>query len=631
MNSLPSDRLASRHSPADLTRVLSIEAAHPAFPPATDRVAWLLVRQRLSEPRLSKLIAAAEKAAATPVPPLPASAFLDYRRTGQRERYNQPREQRREMLAALVLAECLEGGGRFLDPVLDLVWAICEESTWATSAHQIELTDLQRPVIDIHAAMTALELAETDALLGAQLDAALGKRVRDELDRRCFSPYLRRDDFKWLHSHAERRANNWTAVCTAGVLGAALLVGTDKQQLALMTARALRSLDDYLAGFDADGGSSEGPGYWDFGFGYYVVLAHLLDHHSGGQIDLLQGRRIDAIARFPLRTRLSPRHQLNFSDCREKNDYTAALLAQLAKRLRIPALGALANERPARARRANLSWGLRALFWPVPPDSPASCVCAAHDWFAGLMWMIARQDPSDPDALVLAAKGGHNGELHNHNDVGCFIVHVRGESLIADLGRGRYTQQYFGAQRYEHLATSSLGHSVPVVNGYAQQPGDTHGAVLLGHETNSQTDELRLELKDAYPAAAGLRALRRRIALLRSVPGGLVEVEDQVCFAEAPGGFESVLITFGQVAQCTGQVFIVGEQGGLRIEYAASLLRVTVDTRSEVDLPKGPAEVRRIVFALREPTGEARIVLRLVPIDRSACAPTTSALSSPPS
>ena len=34
------------------------------------------------------------------------------------------------------------------------------------------------------------------------------------------------------------------------------------------------------------------------------------------------------------------------------------------------------------------------------------------------MWMVARYDPEDSQALVLAAKGGHNDEMHNQNDVG---------------------------------------------------------------------------------------------------------------------------------------------------------------------------------------------------------------------
>ena len=36
---------------------------------------------------------------------------------------------RRDKLTSLALAECIEYKGRFLDPLLDVIWAMCEQST----------------------------------------------------------------------------------------------------------------------------------------------------------------------------------------------------------------------------------------------------------------------------------------------------------------------------------------------------------------------------------------------------------------------------------------------------------------------------------------------------------------------
>ena len=115
------NEMLSRYNAVEIEQVLRSVSAPPPFPSATERTAWQQVAATFGEARVTKLIAEAEQAAQTPIPALPATAFLDYQRTGQRERYNQPREQRRKMLSTLVLAECLEGAGRFLDPVLDLI------------------------------------------------------------------------------------------------------------------------------------------------------------------------------------------------------------------------------------------------------------------------------------------------------------------------------------------------------------------------------------------------------------------------------------------------------------------------------------------------------------------------------
>ena len=70
-----------------------------------------------------------------------------------------------------------------------------------------------------------------------------------------------------------------------------------------------------------------------------------------------------------------------------------------------------------------------------------------------------------------AAKAGHNAEMHNHNDVGSFIFAKNGEQILADLGAGKYTRQYFSDVRYDIMEPSSRSHSVPVINGGYQSVG----------------------------------------------------------------------------------------------------------------------------------------------------------------
>jgi enoyl-CoA hydratase/carnithine racemase len=85
----------------DLRRILQDRPPHAALPPNTDRGAWDAARARLADAVLAHLIASAEEAAQTAVPPLTASMYLDCLRTGQRESYERPLYQRRSMLARL--------------------------------------------------------------------------------------------------------------------------------------------------------------------------------------------------------------------------------------------------------------------------------------------------------------------------------------------------------------------------------------------------------------------------------------------------------------------------------------------------------------------------------------------------
>ena len=606
--------MLSQYNAIDLDLVLRAENPPPPFPPARDRAAWAAVRERMGEKLVAKYIALAEEDAQSPIPHLLATQYLEFKRIGERLGYETPQFHRRQMLANLALAECLEYKGRFLDPLMNVVWAICEESSWAGPAHQHELTDMERPYIDLFAATTGLELAEFDMLLGAELDPLVGKRIRYEVNRRLFTPYLNSHQWWWLHKSQQRKVNNWTAVCNAGVVGAALYLEPDMSRLAEMIARAARSLDDYLETFDADGGSTEGPGYWSYGFGNYVILAHLVEQRTNGRINFLEGAQLHNISQFPARTLMGHDQFVNFSDCDRHLTITPSLLAFLSRRMNLPGLMALARHQDAdhtvRTTRDNLIWELRNLLWHVDGQGP-DIISAKHDWFSEMHWMIARYDPAQADALVLAAKGGHNDEMHNQNDVGNFIVQVNGEAVIADIGRGRYTKAYFGPQRYEHFVNQSLGHSCSVPNGQQQGHGEQYAAALLEYQQSA--DRMVLELKGAYPPEARLNTLKRTVALHREAPRGWVELIDEVAFSGGPGMLESVLTTFASVTIAPDAVTLNGERGALRVEYDSAVIAPRVERVEQVDLAEGRADVNRVIFAFVQPGESGIIRLRMMP------------------
>ncbi len=628
--------MLSQYNPVDIEIILREENPPPPFPPATDRAAWNVVRQVIGEDSAQQIIREAEEFAEVGIPVLPASLFLEFKRIGERRGYQDPMSERRAMQTALALAECLEFEGRFLDPLMDLTWAICEESTWAYPAHASDLADMTNPYIDLGAAQTGSQLAELDLILGAELDPMVGKRIRHEVDQRLLTPYLTRHDHWWLYNTAYRRVNNWTAVCNGNIVLAAIHLEDDLARLAEIIARAARSLDDYLETFDVDGGSSEGPGYWGYGFGNYVLMAQMIEQRSNGRLAFLDGDLIRNVAQFPLKTMLSQNNWVNFSDASLTPTFPGSLLVHLAQRLDLPRLLTLhqqQNQRGVADRRWDIAWGLRELFWRADHETPAEPVYVApnpHDWYSEMHWMIARYNPSDPDALVLAAKAGHNGEMHNQNDVGSFIVQTKGDPVIADLGSGRYTRDYFNERRYEHFVCQSLGHSCPVPNGQMQGPfsraahtakptpeqdGANFYSTLLEHHADESLDMLKFEMKDVYPAKADLESLVRTIMLHREEPSGWVELIDNVHFASGPGTFESVLTTFGEAELGDGAVLLKGDKGKLHVAYDEDVVKPRIDVVSDVDLVSGLCDVQRVVFEWIRPQQTGSIVLGITPID----------------
>ena len=633
--------MLSKYNASDIELILSTENPPPLFPPATNRDAWeQLSRQRGSD-IVQAIIENAERAAKADIPSLPASLYLEFKRNGERAGYQQPRNIRRQNLTALVLGECFEHKGRFLDPIMDLAWAICEESSWASPAHQGELTDLDFPIIDLNSSLAGTLLAEMEALLGKELDPHVGKRIRDEVDRRLFQPYLTRHDHWWMYNTQVRHMNNWTAVCNSNIVMTALYLERDFIRLSEIIARAARSLDDYLDTYDIDGGSSEGPGPWIFGFSNYTIMAQMLDHRSKGRLNFLKGDIFRKIAEFPIKTYMGGGNWVNFADTESNTTFADGFLIYAAKHFDIPELITLYHDQKQRGviidRETELPWMLRRLFWMPEeiPSKPVQIIPNKHDWYSGMHWMFARMDPTDPDALVLAAKGGHNGEMHNQNDVGSFILQLNGEQLIADIGRGRFTRFYFGATRYEDFSCQSYGHSCPVPNGQMQGPltaaerlgdgnwadnfteemrGSNYHATLVEHRADDMIDLMKIEMKKAYPAVSDLDSLVRTIAFHRDTVQGWVELVDDVRFTNQPGTFESVLTTFGRVKIGNDNVIIEGEKGRLQINYDAQIVQARVDLRENVPLTLGICDVSRIVFEFPQAQQSGTIRLEMRPI-----------------
>ncbi|NJO81577.1 MAG: heparinase [Blastochloris sp.] len=585
------------------------------FPTCHERSRW----QPLAATALGRdLLARADQALAEPTPALSAGAYLAFQRSGAREPYEIPHIARRTRLMLFALAECLEGAGRFTAATLDEAWAICEESSWVVPAHAAaypqHLPDPSLPLIDLFSAITAATMAEVDYLLGDILHPALRTRIRAEVDRRSTAAFLAHNEYPWL-GYGVKPINNWLPVCAGGTTIAALYLEEDVDRLAAVLAKTLDGIERYIATFHDDGGTPEGLGYWEKGIFFVAALGELLATRTAGQIDLLAHPRLARIARFPARVELSPGQFVPFSDTGLRRQPQMALLHYLARRYDLPELAAL-DRTPSSARRLTNrgpAEKLRDLFW-YPADSepaPAPLPAPAADFLPDIQWFIARADPADPDGLVLVAKGGHNAEPHNQNDVGSFVVHWRGETLLADLGAMRYTRETFqAATRYTLLANRSLGHNVPLVNDAEQRPGP-YAAQQVRREAGATSDSFCLDLAQVYQEQADLAVLERRIMLHRDEPDGVVELRDHAVFATRPGYFASVLISLVPVdLVAPGFCMFIGRQGRLRVEYAADEVEALLETIPQVDLREGPRDVTRVHFRARHPA--QNITVRLV-------------------
>lgn len=602
-------------------------------PPAGDREFWTGV----DEPTRQALLQQAERVAAGPWPELPATLWLDYARTGNRVRFEDASFGRRKRLAAAVLAACLTDDERWHEEVLNGVWLLCEETTWCIPAHDIshtgqrghgDLPNPANPTLDLFAAETGALLAWTHAVLAERLrerSPLAVTRLVAEVQRRILIPQRTVDTWSWF-GRTSSHVNNWNPWINSNVLACSLLLDDSRDDLLLTVERAVEGLDVFVSGYPADGACDEGHNYWWRAGASLAECLELLRSASDGALDAFGLPLVRAIGRYPHRVHVSEGWYVNVADGSARLVPGTAcehVLYQYGARTgddeMVAHARAMRGDGPVVRPGTPLGRSLLALAdldWRKEPSRTAPLVADA--WWPDTQLLVARQTAGREAGLLVSVKGGHNGEDHNHNDVGTVLVAVDGHPVLVDAGVAEYTAKHFSPRRYEIWTLRSTFHNVPLVDGHEQTPGRDHAARSMEVAVGSDDVRAKLDLAGAYPDEAGCRSWLREVTFDRSGEGTIV-LADAWELDHEPSEIRLHLLASGLPdTSSVGTVEVPGgtREGarGLTIGYDADVLAASVEPIALDDRRLRAAwgeHLWRIALVARTPraTGSVRLVL----------------------
>ncbi|MDF2668598.1 MAG: Heparinase family protein [Paenibacillus sp.] len=466
------------------------------------------VKERLGcDPDSARLVAemlrAAEQIGDRQPEQITYQIFTEYSRSGERETYDRLLTQRLNELALLGMAAHLDGSDKWIGAVQERMWELCNLYIWElTAVVSLEPSSYgkkrpdPRENLGLLAAETAFQLMEMIHTLGVRLDPFLVYRVRKEVAERVFRPYLNYP-FWW-----QTATTNWQSVCSSSIGCAALYLIEDEEELSLLLGRIIQGLQCYLEGFDQEGVTTEGLDYWTYGFASFVFFAELLRERTADRLRLLEHPQVKAIAAFPHVIMLSEGSVVNFSDCGEQASLPGYLAVRLEQQLDLSyGMVPKQNVRMPAESIARWSYLSRSLLWTaVAGAAEEQKQASGMTFLRESQWLVDKRTIEHGKLLAFAAKGGHNDEPHNHNDIGHFILHVAGKNVMPDLGAPEYNYSTFSQERYKHLLTSSRGHSVPSINGKDQTPGRERFASVIDCLDDGTIVRYKLELSKAYDA-----------------------------------------------------------------------------------------------------------------------------------
>ncbi|MGB6826435.1 MAG: heparinase II/III family protein [Terracidiphilus sp.] len=576
-------------------------AWHP-YPTGSERAAWQAVPNDIR----AAVIARAEADQKAGWKSLLASTFLDFKRNGNRSRFEGEQFGRRAMLQRLVLAECIEGKGRFIDDVVNGVWLICEETFWGVPAHLgaqkagVGLPDVNEPIIELFGAQTAQLLAWTYYLLSPQLDQVsplVTKRIRIEAERRMLKPARERNDFGWMgldDKKRETRINNWNPWINSNLIVTNLILEDDAALRLKETARIARSLDAYWNEYWPDAAEEEGPGYYSESVLALFEAIWALDSATGNAATILEFPFLDAMGRFILNAHIAGDDYLAYGDAHRHSAPPGDVLYRFGKAVHdaeLEEFGALYAAKEGwnakgpgleRALDENETSMSRALPAVLDADevrnAPKEDVLIREAWYPEFGLMTAREKADSTDGMYVAVLCANNGRSHSHNDTGNFVIYLDGQPVAIDVGVEAYTAKTFGPDRYSIWTMQSAYHNLPTVGGVMQHNGVEFSATDRKYETNDRYAMVSFDIVHAYPNEAGIIKWIRTVTLDRVQHRVVIEEDFEL---ERPEAVQLSIITpRNAAAEKSGVIALAPFASGSR---SATLNFPGSDLKSEIE------------------------------------------------
>lgn len=476
--------------------------------------------------RMGNVITTAEEYLKKEPTVIPLSAFRKYQEEGAISPYSTPWGDRLNGLFYLGMAEAYEGKGRFTERLCDYIWATVEMASWVLPEHTAHapygVTKVPAAVGEkyVHALeLGSIYLAAVLATVYhynkaeiAKISPVICERVEYELRTRIILPYIN-CTFIWS-GDLGNRVNNWCPWNVSNILLVTALTEGNMQIRERVAEKALNHLDNFIGCYKPDGGCEEGPTYWGAAAGSLFDSLETLFDLTGGKINVYDEPLIRAMGEYIAKVRIAGNRFVNFADSGSTCNPDGALLVRYGEKCGSDILVAfgktMQTDGPQAIHFRHPYRSLRALMTD-PVGEKKQDKAAKSVYLPNLEVMVERESEDPESGLLLAMKGGNNGEFHNHNDVGSLIVYKDGKPLLIDAGVGAYTKQTFSPQRYELWFMQSRYHNVAMFDGVGQLAGAGFAASDVIYSPEER--RLSMELAGAYPKDLGILSYRRFAAL----------------------------------------------------------------------------------------------------------------------
>ncbi|MFT4092937.1 MAG: heparinase II/III family protein [Niabella sp.] len=357
--------------------------------------------------------------------------------------------------------------------------------------------------------------------------------ARKAILENAFAASDNKSDAWFLDAHS-----NWNSVCNAGlVFGALAVMDEEKEKSIAIIERSLKSNVLPLKAFAPDGNYPEGPGYWNYGTSFEVMLIAALESALGSDNGLSQSPGFYQSAYYMLFAQGASGFYFNYYDC-GRAVAPSPTMFWFAGKLKDPSL--ICHEIPLikSGRYTNGSSDderilPNALVFAKNIDL-SKAVAPSQKIFTGngiTPVCIVRTNWNNHQGRYLGIKGGMASDGHAHMDQGTFVYDAGGLRWAMDLGLQSYiTLESKGvdlwnmsqnSQRWDIFRYNNLNHNTLTIN---NQRHNINGKANI-IETYKEGNELgaKVDLTPVLNLNDELKLATRKATI---VGGAYLKIED---------------------------------------------------------------------------------------------------------
>ena len=321
--------------------------------------------------------------------------------------------------------------------------------------------------------------------------------------------------------------NNWNQVCHGGITCGVLAVMEDEPQLTeTIIHRSVNKVQIAMAEYEPDGAYPEGPGYWQYGTTFNVLLIEALESVLKTDFGLSEANSFKRSAEYYLHATAPTGRYYNYADCGSRGDFLPTVF-WFTKKYKDPSLAwhqqkiwqDAIKQKPSDLMRNRTA--VMALLWAQPNRVQPEKL----SWVGrGANPVAMFRSSWDTDAVYLGIKGGTPKGNHAHMDAGSFIIEADGVRWAVDLGPENYNKietlglnlwsRVQNSDRWKIFRYNNFSHNTLTVNDQLQQV-DGFAKIISRTDSNVVFDLTSLYSEHLQKAARGAALLPTQQVLIQ--------------------------------------------------------------------------------------------------------------------